>query len=270
MSHEIIIEIGGEELRDRRILRDPRHTGIPGVKRHQRHHAIHKDEHETHQRQRIADPPRNALDQSQQSRQNQLDPDQTKDAPEEHVLAGRAPVDRKPLPRVIPCADAERHLHEPAGEIFERTADHSAGAEDQQPIRLPQMVEQHSDNHHAEAVDRREWPPQEARAVLVFAEQDEMVDGLDHQTEHATDREQPEQIEEIQRNIAFAGQIAAGHTLGSGVLIRAAGVHAPQRELQPALLPQRRVRGDVQGNQHDKLNGRADEVRTKPLQRQRQ
>ena len=132
------------------------------------------------------------------------------------------------------------------------------------------MVEQHGDDHHAEAVNRRERPPQEACAILVFAEQHEMVDGLDHQTEHTTDGEQPEQIEEIQRNIALAGQIAASHTLGSGVFVCATGIHTSQRELQTTLLTQRRIGGDMQGDQHDKLDSRADKVQAKPLQRQRQ
>ena len=126
VGHEIVIEIRGEELRNGRILRNPSHAGIPSVKRHQRHHAIDENEYETDQRQRIANLPRNALDQSQQSRQNQLDPNQAEDTPEEHVFAGRTPVNRKPLPRVIPCANAERGLHEPAGEIFERATDHRA------------------------------------------------------------------------------------------------------------------------------------------------
>ena len=85
-----------------------------------------ENEYETDQRQRIANLPRNTLDQSQQSRQNQLDPNQAEDAPEEHVFAGCTPVNRKPLPRVIPCANTERGLHEPAGEIFERATDHRA------------------------------------------------------------------------------------------------------------------------------------------------
>ena len=110
MGHEIVIEIRGEELRNGRILRNPSHAGIPSVKRHQRHHAIDENEYETDQRQRIANLPRNTLDQSQQSRQNQLDPNQAKDAPEEHVFAGCTPVNRKPLPRVIPCANTERGL----------------------------------------------------------------------------------------------------------------------------------------------------------------
>ena len=132
------------------------------------------------------------------------------------------------------------------------------------------MVEQHGDDHHAEAVNRRERPPQEACAILVFAEQHEMVDGLDHQTEHTTDGEQPEQIEEIQRNIALAGQIAASHTLGSGVFVCATGIHTSQRELETTFLTQRRIGSDMQGYEHDKLDSRADQIHTKSLQCQRQ
>lgn len=97
-----------------------------------------------------------------------------------------------------------------------------------------------------------------------------MVDGFDHQTEHTTNGEQPEQIEEIQRNIAPASQITAGHSSGSRTFVRATGIHTSKRELQTTLLTQRRIGSDMQGYEHDKLDSRADQIHTKSLQCQRQ
>ena len=203
-------------------------------------------------------------------RQNQLHPHQTEYSPEKHVFAGCTPINRQPLTRVIPRANTERNLHEPAGEIFERAANHRARAENQHPIRPPQVVEQHRQNHRAKTVDRRERPPQKTGAILPFAEQHIVVQRLHHQTKHATDHKQPEQVEEIQRNVALASQITACHTLRNSRLILAARIQTTKREPQTSFLAQRRISRDMQRNQYEQLHGRTDQIHAQTLQRQRQ
>ena len=98
-------------------------------------------------------------------------------------------------------------------------------------------------DHGAEAVNGGEGPPQKAGAVLVVAEVDHehVVDGLDDHSGHRGDDEDPEQVEEVQFDVAAAGLVQAE----GAVLGLFAGLHEAQSPLQLALVGQRRVHPDV-------------------------
>ena len=99
-----------------------------------------------------------------------------------------------------------------------------------------EAVERQRHEHGAEAVNGGEGPPQKAGAVLVVAEVDyeHMVDGLDDHPGHRGDDEDPEQVEEVQLDIAAAGLV---QTEGA-VLGLLARLHEAQPPLQLALVGQ--------------------------------
>ena len=72
----------------------------------------------------------------------------------------------------------------------------------------------------------------------------EMVDGLDDQPHHATDDEQPENIEIVEGNVALATLIAPEHILTDGLGVGIMVVHTLEMPLQLAFLEQRRIKRD--------------------------
>lgn len=97
-----------------------------------------------------------------------------------------------------------------------------------------------------------------------------MIYRLDHQSDHAADDENPEQVEEIQRDIALAAHVAADHALGERRLVFVALIHAPERALQPPFLQQSRVKGYGERDQYGHLDGRHEQIRAQPVQCERQ
>ena len=106
-----------------------------------------------------------------------------------------------------------------------------------------EAVERQRHEHGAEAVNGGEGPPQKAGAILVVAEVDHehVVDGLDDHPGHRGDDEDPEQVEEVQFDIAAAGLVQAE----GAVLGLFARLHESQPPLQLALVGQRRIHPDV-------------------------
>ena len=102
-----------------------------------------------------------------------------------------------------------------------------------------EAVERHGHEHGAEPVDGRERAVEHAGAVLVVSRvhHHEMVDGLNDEAEHAADHENPEQVEEVELDEAFARLVASQRAV-LGALAR---LHVAQFALQRALFGERGV-----------------------------
>ena len=100
-------------------------------------------------------------------------------------------------------------------------------------------IERYGHENRPESVNGGEGPDEHAGSVLVVARlhHGEMVDGLEHEPEHAADREYPEQVEEVEGYESLARFVAAERA----VFGRLARFHVAQFTLQFALLRQRGV-----------------------------
>lgn len=89
-----------------------------------------------------------------------------------------------------------------------------------------------------------------------------MVDDLDNQAEHTADQKYPEQVEEVELDVAFAGEVAPEHALfGGGAILQVA-----QAALKVALLLQGGVDGGGQRGEDADLDERAYKVKPDALQ----
>ena len=111
--------------------------------------------------------------------------------------------------------------------------------------------ERNSHEHRPNAVNRRKRPIQKARAVLVDAwlNDGHVVDDLDNQTEHAAHHENPEQVEEVQLDVAFARFVAAE----SSVFGAFARLKVGQLALKAAFFRKRGVDIRQQGNKEHQM-----------------
>ena len=179
----------------------------------------------------------------QKRRQGQLHPHHAKGPPHAHEHEVGATVDVEKGAGIVPGDGAEGVFHEPADEVLEGAPDDGADEEHHGDGRVVEAVERQRHEHGAEAVNGGEGPPQKAGAILVVAEVDHehVVDGLDDHPGHRGDDEDPEQVEEVQFDIAAAGLVQAE----GAVLGLFARLHESQPPLQLALVGQRRIHPDV-------------------------
>ena len=230
VCHVVVIEVLGVELLDRGAGLNAAHAAEPAVERLERHDAVHQHEGGDHGCQRVAHLPRNQVDELEQARQADLDPEQTEGAPHEHERGGRAPGEQdchgigdagQQFVGVRPGDRAERGLHPPAHSSLEHAADQGADQEDQYKTALIESVEGNGEQHGAKAVDGAERAEQKAGSILVHARIDprHVEDDLDDQAEYAADHEDPEQVEEVELDIALAREVSAQHALGGRLAV---------------------------------------------------
>ena len=114
-----------------------------------------------------------------------------------------------------------------------------------------ETVERNGHEHRPNTVDRRKRSIQKTRAVLVDARfnNGHVIDDLDNQTEYATHHENPEQIEEVQLDIAFARLVAAEGSV-FGTLAR---LKVGQLALKAALFRKRGVDIRQQGDEEHQM-----------------
>ena len=267
IGHELVVEVPRVELLHRRGGFDAAHPLEPTVQRAQRHHGVHQHKHGDHRGQRVAHLPGDEVDDVQQARQDELDPHQTEHAPDAGERRARAPLEEQGHrvrqaedggTGVIPGHRAEGELHEHADRGLEHAADHRAHQKDDDRVRAVEPVERRRQQHGAHAVDGRERAEEQAGAVLVDARVDHhhVPDDLQYQTNQAGDHEHPEQVEEVQLDIAVALDVTTEHALlGGGAVLQVA-----QSALQLALLLERWVHRGGERQQNGQLHGRADEL----------
>ena len=101
-------------------------------------------------------------------------------------------------------------IRDRAHERLEGTADDRRHQKDDEPIAFVEAVEEDGHEHRAATVDGRERAEQQPRAVLPLAwHHEQKVDDLFHeQPQHAGHDEYPEQVEEVQRDVALARGVA--------------------------------------------------------------
>lgn len=89
-------------------------------------------------------------------------------------------------------------------------ADNGTHQENHEEIGFMETVERNGHEHRPNTVDRRKRSIQKTSAVLVDAwlNNSHVIDDLDNQTEYAAHHENPEQVEEVQLDIAFARLVA--------------------------------------------------------------
>ena len=87
-------------------------------------------------------------------------------------------------------------------------------------------------------------------------------DYFDDETEDAADHEDPEQVEEVELDIARAFEVAPEHAARGGLAV----LKVAQVALQLALLVKRGVDGNREGDEDDELHARADELGADALQ----
>ena len=80
VCHVVVIEVLGVELLDRGAGLNAAHAAEPAVERLERHDAVHQHEGGDHGGQRVAHLPRDQVDELEQARQADLDPEQTEGA----------------------------------------------------------------------------------------------------------------------------------------------------------------------------------------------
>ena len=95
-----------------------------------------------------------------------------------------------------------------------------------------EAVEEHRHQHAATAVNGRERAEQQAGAILVAAEYDEVEDGLDNEAQDAAHHENPEQVVEVQGDVALAGRVQPQRACLGGLAV----FLVAQVAMQPALL----------------------------------
>ena len=132
VCHVVVIEVLGVELLDRGAGLNAAHTAEPAVERLELHDAVHQHEGGDYGGQRVAHLPWDQVDELEQARQADLDPEQTEGAPHEHERGGRAPGEQdrhgigdagQQFVGVRPGDRAERGLHPPAHSSLEHAAD---------------------------------------------------------------------------------------------------------------------------------------------------
>ena len=217
----------------------PRQPSVPTVERLQRHDGVHEHERRGDCGHGIAQLPGNQVHHVEHLRQERLYPQHAQHAPHCHEHAVRASIDREERARVVPGHRAECGFHKPADEELERAANHGAHQKDHRHRFVMEAVERHGHEHCAHAVDGRERPEQHARAILVLAgnNDDEVIYHFNDQAQHATDHENPEHVEEVERDIAAPCRVQAERSL----LRLVARLHVAELALQLALLGKRRI-----------------------------
>lgn len=262
--HKVIIEVLAVELRNGNIRFRAVDALIPIIERLQRHNAIDQHNDGEDDGSRVAALPRNHVDELEQPRQQQLDPDEATQAPqtgearagasarEDHERVGHT---EQRYVRVAPRDHAKRGLHKPAHEHLKAGAEQGAHQENDDGVLFIEAVEHHGHEHGTKAVDGAEGAKQHTGAVLVDTRivDGHMPDILQDQAEHAADKEYPEQVEVVELDVALAGFIAPEHALGGGVAVE----HLLQAALQLALLAQRGVDGGRKCDEDAELDGRA-------------
>lgn len=262
--HKVIIEVLAVELRNGNIRFRAVDALIPIIERLQRHNAIDQHNDGEDDGSRVAALPRNHVDELEQPRQQQLDPDEATQTPQagEACAGTSAGKDGERIGhakelhmRVAPRDHAKRGLHKPAHEHLKACAEQRAHQKDNDGVLFVEAVEHHGHEYGAKSVDGAEGTKQHAGAVLVDARvvDRHVPDVLGDQAEYAADKEYPEQVEVVEFDVAFAGLVAAEHALGGGVAIK----HFLQAALQLALLAQRGVDGGRKRDEDAELDGRA-------------
>ena len=269
--HVVVIEVPGVELLDGRVARSARQSLVPAVECLQRHDAVHQHEQGAERGERVAELPRDEIDELQEARQAELDPHETERTPHAHEERARAATedhrdgvgeeaeDRGAA--VVPRRGTETHLHEPCGRRLEEAADDGAHHENDDGVRLVEAVERHRHEERAETVDGREGTEEQAGAVLVHAgfHHDHVVDRLDDEAKEAAHHEDPEEVEEVELDEALAFDIAAEHTDFGCLAVN----HIAEVALQLALLAKRGVYGDGKRDHDDQLDRIGDDARIK-------
>ena len=271
--HKVIIEVLAVELRNGNIRFRVVDALIPIIERLQRHNAIDQHNDGEDDSSRVATLPRNHVDELEQPRQQQLDPDESAQAPQ----AGKARAGASARKdgervghaeqlhvRVAPRDHSKRGLHKPAHEHLKARAEQRAHQKDNDGVLLVEAVEHHGHEYGAKSIDGAEGAKQHAGAVLVDAGvvDRHVPDVLGDQAEYAADKEYPEQVEVVELDVAFAGFIAPEHALGGGVAIE----HFLQAALQLALLAQRGVDGGRKRDEDAELDGGAQQERPDALE----
>ena len=113
------------------------------------------------------------------------------------------------LTGVIPGHNAESELEEPAGSKFEGAADDGGHAEDEQGVLVPEAIQGDGHEQGAHAVDGAEGSPEHASAIFDASVQEGADGAFDEKAQDAADDEDPEDVEEVQADVAFAGSVAA-------------------------------------------------------------
>ena len=119
-------------------------------------------------------------------------------------------------------------------------------------------IERHGHEHGPKAIDGRERAEQHAGTVLDLARlhHHEMEHRLDDQSQHAAHDEDPEDVEEVQGDVALPRLVAAERA----ILHLFARLQVAQQALQFALLGKRRVDVARKGNEQHHDNGEKDKV----------
>ena len=270
LFHHLVGEVQVDPLHDRRVGVNAGKTHIPAVDGHQREQRIRQKQYEAYGSQRVTDLPGDTVDAVEQRGQDQPHPHHAKHTPEEHELAAGAAADRQPFAGVVPRLHADRDLHEPAADPFERAAQHGRRQEDRDDARPVHAVQADGHQNHAETVDRGELAVQEAGTVLIPAEHDGVIHRFDRASENAADREQPEHVEEVQLHIPFAGAVAAKHAVLFVFEKSVSLIHAPQRALQTAFLAKPRIDRNGQCRQQQEPHDGDQQIPADAMQAQRE
>ena len=165
---------------------------------------------------------------------------------------------------VAPRDHAERDLQKPPGKDLKAPADDGAHQKDDREVLLVKAVERDGEEHRADAVDGAKGSKEHARAVLPYTgfHDDDVPDLLEYQSQEARDHKDPEQVEEVELDVALAGLVAPEQALACGVAVH----HVAQAALQFALLAKRRVDADGERDQDEELHAGADDLRAQALQ----
>ena len=121
-----------------------------------------------------------------------------------------------------------------------------------------EAVERHGHQHRANAVDGAKRPEQQSSPVFVNAgvHHQHVIDGLDDKAKHAAYHEYPEQIEEVQGDVAATGGIKAERA----VFRLLPGFHVAQLAAKLALAGERRVKVGLHDDQEHRHHGMGDHV----------
>ena len=261
--HVVVVEVLGVEALDGRFGFEPADTLEPAVECLKSHDTVDQHEGGRHGGEAVAHLPGDEVDELEEVGQADFDPEDAQGSPHAHEWGGGAPAEDyrhdvwdaaagNELGRVAPGNRAERSLHPPTHCCLKASADQGAYQEDDKPVALVEAVERHGKNNGAESVDGGEGAKQQTGSVLIDARIDpgHVEDDLDDEAEHAADHEHPEQVEEVELNVALARGVTAQHAF----LRRPALFHGAELFLELALLFQHGVDRRCQRDEDGELD----------------
>ncbi len=222
LFHVLVAIVLGKEFGNGRLRLFANGAKVPAIEGKKRHDDVHEHEQRKHRRDDIAAVPGNHIDELKDSRQACAHPPEPQQSPANHVRDVGAPVEVKGFTRIIPGQDAKCKLEEPAHREFECAADNRGSQKGNDDALLAEAVERNRKQHGAHAIDGTEGSPQHAGSVFEHARiQNWANDAFHHKAKNGRDHENPEQIEEVERDVAFARLVEAkGSLLGIHLVLK--------------------------------------------------